>query len=40
MEIAGEGALLALLEKTRPRLEAEGLFDPRAQAAAAVPAAA
>lgn len=26
MEIAGEGALLALLEKTRLRLEAEGLF--------------
>ncbi len=29
MEIAGEGALLALLEKTRRRLEAEGLFDER-----------
>ncbi len=28
MEIAGEGALLALLEKTRVRLEAEGLFAP------------
>ena len=28
MEIAGEGALLALLEKTRARLGAEGLFDP------------
>jgi exodeoxyribonuclease VII large subunit len=28
MEIAGEGALLALLEKTRLRLEAEGLFAP------------
>ncbi|MGB3377280.1 MAG: exodeoxyribonuclease VII large subunit, partial [Allopontixanthobacter sediminis] len=28
MEIAGEGALLALLEKTRQRLEAEGLFAP------------
>ncbi|MEO6091774.1 MAG: exodeoxyribonuclease VII large subunit [Novosphingobium sp.] len=28
MEIAGEGALLALLAKTRARLEAEGLFDP------------
>lgn len=28
MEIAGEGALLALLEKTRRRLEAEGLFAP------------
>jgi exodeoxyribonuclease VII large subunit len=27
MEVAGEGALLALLEKTRRRLEAEGLFD-------------
>ncbi len=26
LEIAGEGALLALLEKTRQRLEAEGLF--------------
>lgn len=26
MEIAGEGALLALLEKTRARLDAEGLF--------------
>jgi exodeoxyribonuclease VII large subunit len=29
MEIAGEGALLALLAKTKARLEAEGLFDPR-----------
>lgn len=28
MEIAGEGALLALLEKTRQRLQAEGLFAP------------
>src|SRR5690606_3798617 len=28
MEIAGEGALLALLEKTRKRLAAEGLFAP------------
>ena len=28
MEVAGEGALLALLEKTRRRLEAEGLFAP------------
>ena len=28
LEIAGEGALLALLEKTRARLQAEGLFDP------------
>lgn len=27
MEIAGEGALLALLEKTRQRLAGEGLFD-------------
>ena len=27
MELAGEGALLALLEKTRQRLVAEGLFD-------------
>jgi exodeoxyribonuclease VII large subunit len=27
MEIAGEGALLALLAKTRARLEAEGVFD-------------
>lgn len=28
MEIAGAGALLALLAKTKARLEAEGLFDP------------
>ena len=28
MEIAGAGALLALLEKTRARLQAEGLFAP------------
>lgn len=28
MEVAGEGALLALLEKTKARLEAEGLFSP------------
>ena len=28
VELAGEGALLALLEKTRKRLEAEGLFAP------------
>ncbi|MFZ1743493.1 MAG: exodeoxyribonuclease VII large subunit, partial [Pontixanthobacter sp.] len=28
MEIAGEGALLAVLEKTKARLEAEGLFAP------------
>ena len=27
LEVAGEGALLALLEKTRARLAAEGLFD-------------
>ncbi len=27
LELAGEGALLALLEKTRARLAAEGLFD-------------
>ncbi|MBX7491752.1 exodeoxyribonuclease VII large subunit [Qipengyuania sp. 1NDW9] len=27
MELAGEGALLALLEKTKARLQAEGLFD-------------
>ncbi len=29
LEIAGEGALLALLEKTRARLAQEGLFDER-----------
>ena len=28
LELAGEGALLALLEKTRQRLAAEGLFSP------------
>ena len=28
LELAGEGALLALLEKTKARLEAEGLFAP------------
>merc|ERR1739841_264530 len=28
MEIAGEGALLALLARLKARLEAEGLFDP------------
>ena len=28
LELAGEGALLALLEKTRARLDAEGLFAP------------
>ena len=32
MEIAGEGALLALLAKTKARLEAEGLFDPARKA--------
>ncbi len=31
MEIAGEGALLALLAKTRERLAAEGLFDAEAK---------
>jgi exodeoxyribonuclease VII large subunit len=31
MEIAGEGALLALLEKLKARLAAEGLFDPSAK---------
>ena len=35
MEIAGEGALLALLEKTKARLAAEGLFD--AQRKRAIP---
>ena len=39
MELAGEGALLALLEKRRKALAAEGLFDAGAQAQAAVPAA-
>jgi exodeoxyribonuclease VII large subunit len=29
MEIAGEGALLAMLAKLKARLDAEGLFDPR-----------
>ena len=38
LELAGEGALLKLLEERRKRLAAEGLFDPDAQAAAAVPA--
>jgi len=39
MEIAGEGALLALLAKTRARLEAEGLFDrSRKQALPFLPA--
>ena len=28
MELAGEGALLALLERRRKALAAEGLFDP------------
>ncbi len=31
LELAGEGALLALLEKTRVRLAAEGLFDAAAK---------
>ncbi len=31
MEVAGEGALLALLAKTKARLEAEGLFAPEAK---------
>ena len=39
MELAGEGALLALLERRRKALAAEGLFDASAQAPAAVPAA-
>lgn len=33
MEIAGEGALLALLARTKARLEAEGLFAPAAKRA-------
>ena len=33
MEIAGEGALLALLEKTKARLDAEGLFAPESKRA-------
>jgi exodeoxyribonuclease VII large subunit len=33
MEIAGEGALLALLEKLKVRLGAEGLFDPASKRA-------
>ncbi|TNE35412.1 MAG: exodeoxyribonuclease VII large subunit, partial [Alphaproteobacteria bacterium] len=40
MEIAGEGALLALLEKTKARLEAEGLFaSERKQALPFLPSA-
>ena len=31
MELAGEGALMALLEKLKAKLAAEGLFDPRAK---------
>ena len=31
MELAGEGALMALLEKTKARLAAEGLFDAAAK---------
>jgi exodeoxyribonuclease VII large subunit len=37
MEIAGEGALLALLAKLKARLEAEGLFDPRRKRPALLP---
>ena len=33
MEVAGEGALLALLARTKARLEAEGLFAPERKAA-------
>ena len=33
LELAGEGALLALLEKTKARLDAEGLFAPGAKRA-------
>jgi exodeoxyribonuclease VII large subunit len=33
MEVAGEGALLALLAKTKARLDAEGLFAPEAKQA-------
>ena len=33
MEVAGEGALLALLAKTKARLEADGLFAPEAKRA-------
>ena len=36
----GLGELLARLERLKKLLAAEGLFDPRAQAPAAVPAAA
>lgn len=32
MEVAGEGALLALLARNKARFEAEGLFDPRRKA--------
>ena len=39
MELAGEGALLALLEKRRKALAAEGLFAAGAQAQAPVPSA-
>ncbi len=31
MELAGEGALMALLEKLKAKLGAEGLFDPKAK---------
>ena len=40
LELAGQGALMALLDKRRRALAAEGLFDAGAQAAAAVRAAA
>ncbi len=33
MEVAGEGALLALLARNKARFEAEGLFDPAAKRA-------
>ena len=39
MELAGEGALMALLDKRRRALAAEGLFDEAQEARAAVPAA-
>ena len=39
LELAGVGALLALLEDRRKKLQAEGLFDAGAQARAALPAA-
>ncbi len=39
IEPAGAGALMAMLEKRRKALAAEGLFDQDTQARAAVPAA-